>query len=185
MRFFLDCEFWESKGRPLELISLGIVSDAGTELYVADADFDWGRQELREDDSGKWLLENVWPNLDRGPCIAVWRRDLGKFVKDFVVRESCGEGVDFWGWWCAHDWVAFCQIWGRLVDLPEEFPDRCSDVGQLWSEVGGPKLPEPPKSHCAIEDARWIREAFYSLLRRAEEAVMAPEARDERAAGRR
>ena len=64
------------------------------------------------------------------------RLDLIKF---FGCDESPEEGVFlkensfspvFWGEWCSYDWVAFCQLFGEMVDLPKGFPMRINDLVQ-------------------------------------------------------
>lgn len=167
MKFFIDAEFWERPGHPIELISLGVVSGIGTELYVINGDFDWDRQELKEDPSGRWLLEHVEPHIDDVCGIVSTPEEVGKLLAKFVMREVPGEEVEFWGYCSAYDWVVLCQLYGRLVDLPKGFPNYCNDLKQLLFQLGEsalPSLPEKPGEHCSILDARWNRESWIALM---------------------
>jgi len=65
---------------------------------------------------------------------------------------------------CDYDWVIFCQIFGRMVDLPNGWPQFCHDVRQLMDEyeISKAQLPLVDKNaaHDALYDARWTREAY-------------------------
>lgn len=57
---------------------------------------------------------------------------------------------------CSYDWVAFCQLFGRMMDLPKGFPMWCRDLKQLSEDKGSPRHPEQKSGeHNALEDARW------------------------------
>lgn len=63
------------------------------------------------------------------------------------------------------DGVAFCQLFGTMVQLPRGFPMYCRDVKQLCDDRGNPKLPEQVKSpeHNSMNDAIWTKEAYEFL----------------------
>ena len=53
-----------------------------------------------------------------------------------------------------YDWVALCQLFGTMMDLPEGWPMYCRDVKQLADDKGNPQLnSDNLKHHNALEDA--------------------------------
>lgn len=67
----------------------------------------------------------------------------------------------FYGWYAAYDWVVFCWIFGRMIDLPEAFPMYIKDIKQLVEELGITKeeieknIPQNTNKHHALSDAIW------------------------------
>jgi hypothetical protein len=166
MKIFLDTEFWESgPSRPIQLISLGLVSETGNELYVVNKDFDW------EGCDSDWLHANVKAQLEVVPRIEAKFAAIGELVRDWVLREAGAFKPEFVGYYADYDWVVFCQLFGSMVDLPKGFPMRCLDIKQLAAMLGDPKLPEQGKGeHCALLDARWNKQAWEFLMKLAGEA---------------
>ncbi len=151
MKFFLDTEFIEAgRFRPIELLSIGIVSDDGRELYLEHRD-------AITSDANQWVRDNVLPHLQgpRLPLLAIQERILA-----FI-----GEGKpEFWGYYADYDWIVFCQIFGAMVDLPKGWPMYCRDIKQLCDSLGNPKLPKQASSeHHALNDARWNKLAHEFL----------------------
>lgn len=145
MRYFLDTEFIE-KPCTIQLISIGLVAEDGRELY----------QEyiFNADDACEWVRENVikhlqWPPVDR--LTAAMGR---KQILDFIGEDK----PEFWGYYADYDWVAFCWVFGRMIDLPRHFPMYCRDLKQWLDEIGNPRIPfKPDEEHNALSDARWNR----------------------------
>jgi hypothetical protein len=150
MRYWLDTEFLED-GRTIELISIGIVAEDGREFYAENADFDW-------DQASDWLKEHVRPHLQPDEY-AVPRYAIAPAVLSFV-REGGGQ-PEFWGYYADYDWVVFCWLFGRMVDLPDGFPMYCRDIKQWADQLGDVQLPEQEEAeHNALADARWNRMAW-------------------------
>lgn len=71
---------------------------------------------------------------------------------------------EIWAYYADYDWVAFCQLFGTMMDLPKGFPMYCRDLKQWYDMLGNPKLPEQGKGeHNALEDARWNKQAWEFL----------------------
>jgi hypothetical protein len=80
------------------------------------------------------------------------------------ILEKDTPKPEIWAYYADYDWVAFCQLFGTMMDLPKGFPMYCRDIKQLCDELGNPKLPEQGKGeHNALEDARWNRNAYLWL----------------------
>jgi hypothetical protein len=159
MKYFLDCEFHESGyDRPIELISLAVVCDDGREFYAVAAD-GWSPATASD-----WLKENVVPHLaacgvDKNvygwfESLACSRVEMAKELSTFV-RDEGGSKPEFWGYFSSYDWVIFCQLFGRMIDLPKHFPKHCLDIKQRCVSLGNPKLPkQTTQEHNALSDAR-------------------------------
>jgi hypothetical protein len=149
VRYFLDTEFIE---RPctIDLISLGIVREDGAEFYAESSEVDWSR-------ASEWVVVNVLPHLD-GDGIS--RRKIAEGVLAFVGDDK----PEFWGYYSDYDWVAFCWLFGSMIDLPDGFPMFCRDVKQMAVDLGNPRLPEQSSTeHNALADACWTMEAWRFL----------------------
>ncbi len=153
MRYWLDTEFIE---RPctIDLISVGIVAEDGREFYAESSEVDWSK-------ASRWVLDNVRPHLMDGGSMP--RREIAERVRSFVGHDPSPE---FWGYYCDYDWVAFCWLFGSMIDLPKGWPMFCRDIKQAAVERGDPPLPpqDEVQEHHALADARWNRRAWAALL---------------------
>ena len=154
-RYYFDTEFWERStptGGSIDLISIGIVSDDNRELYLECSDFDWGDENI-----DPWLEDNVKPHLlKKGVPMATIREAILSFVGNDPNPE-------FWAYFASYDWVVFCWIFGRMIDLPSHFPKFCRDFKQTMDTLGikRSELPKKPKNaHHALADAKWLKEAY-------------------------
>lgn len=185
MRIFYDTEFLED-GRTIELISIGMVSEDGRELYAVSEEA--GSGELYRRICGQpWLMKHVVPSLplspkDRGGSNIGWSADLGDYfrldwnsnlvmprrmirnaVSDFLSATASPE---LWAWYGAYDHVALMQLFGRMIDRPKAVPMFTNDLKQLCNLLGNPKLPKQEAGeHNALEDARWNRGVHEFLMR--------------------
>ena len=169
MKYFMDTEFNEMGGSPLEgkvfrptidLISIGIVDEQGREYYAESSDF---AAQL----CNPWVKENVLPLLgrmiDRKP-----NRVIAKEIIQFVgANPDSGHFMpEFWAYYADYDWVVFCWLFGAMVDLPKGFPMLCMDLQQWWIQLGRPekvKPRKPQKEHNSLVDANWNRELHHNL----------------------
>src|SRR5882757_2534206 len=101
MRFWFDTEFHEN-GSTIDLISIGVVSEDGR-TYYAETNF------APEKCSTDWLRDNVRPHL-RGP-----EKNRATIAKELI--EFMGERPEIWAYYADYDWVALCQLHGRMIDL--------------------------------------------------------------------
>lgn len=163
MRWFMDTEFAEN-GETIKLISIALINEPGDTYYYACAEDGW-----TVDDCNDWVRANVLPRLPRLGDFP-WRT-RGEIAFDLEVmllgREHKPDTPEIWGYFAAYDWVVFCQLFGRMVDLPKGMPMWIRDLKQLMSERGitRDQLPKQDESnaHDALADARWIREAWLAI----------------------
>lgn len=153
-RFYYDCEFIE-RPSTIDLISIGMVGEDGSEYYAVSSEFDESAASL-------WVRENVLtllPPEEERVSRARIRADLLGFL---VPSKS--DKVELWGYYSAYDHVALCWLFGPMVDLPPGMPKYTRDLKQWADTLGNPKLPkDPADEHHALADARWVREAWQFL----------------------
>lgn len=176
MRYFYDTEFLED-GKTIELISIGIVAEDGRELYLVNRDAPWKRIKKHE-----WLMSNVVPKLpqphgDRRnqvpkswliemwhPAVRdrAWIRDM---VQDFLLgNPATRTNIELWANYAAYDHVALCQLFGRMIDLPDGVPMFTNDLQQAIRSAGNPPMPEQEVGlHNALDDAHHLKTCFEAL----------------------
>ena len=151
MRIWFDTEFLED-GRTIELISIGLVREDGATYYA---------ETLRAHSLAKsdpWLEKNVWPHLRHGDAIKE-RADIATDIRAFA-----GGKPEFWAYYADYDWVALCQLYGRMTDLPKGRPMFCRDLKQLAVAIGSPDTPvQKGAEHDALADALWNKKVHTFL----------------------
>ncbi|MGW8387556.1 3'-5' exoribonuclease domain-containing protein [Streptomyces albidoflavus] len=172
-----DLEFLEN-GRTIELISIGMVADNGREYYAVNSDAPWDRIK-----NHPWLMRNVWPHLPlrghKSGLVTVGGTTevqlttpgvvdtsdtqvrphwvIANEVRDFIQATP---DVELWANYGAYDHVALCQLWGRMIDLPEGVPMFTHDIQQEARRLGlgWNDLPQQETGeHNALADARHNR----------------------------
>ncbi len=180
-KYFLDTEFIEDEST-IDLISIGIVCEDGREYYAINYDCDRTK-------ANDWVKKNVLAFLPPEPLPQLyrtteeyhasegykqgWRNSLGiaDEILDFVgwrkefphfLRDE--DRPEFWGYYSSYDWVVFCQLWGRMIDLPNGFPMYINDIKQWCKQLGNPRLPKQGEGeHHALNDARWNKNIWNYL----------------------
>lgn len=180
MKYFMDTEFIED-GKIIDLVSLALVAEDGRELYCEVDGVDWSK-------ASPWVLANVKPHLwsqqaDKSPYNQ-WslagrmhvgglesRADIARHVRQFCDPEKYGK-PEVWAYFASYDWVALCQLFGTMMELPKGWPMMCNDVKQECNRLGNPKLPPEGKDeHHALVDAKWTKTAWEFLQVRAQAAT--------------
>jgi len=148
-KFWFDTEFIED-GRTIDLMSIGVVCEDGREYYAEPLECDLSR-------ASDWVKENVIPHLtgEKRTRLAI-RDDLLAFM---------GEKPEIWAYYADYDWLALCQLFGTMMDLPKGWPMFCRDLKQLAGDT--PLIEQKGIEHNALADARWTREAWLALNRNA------------------
>lgn len=55
-------------------------------------------------------------------------------IKDFVIKNTESSFPKFYGYYADYDWVLFCSLYGKMINLPIEFPYFCYDIKQIMNE---------------------------------------------------
>lgn len=101
--------------------------------------------------------------------------------KDFE-RALFVNPISFYGYYADYDWVVFCWLFGKMIDLPQGFPMYCNDLKQILETRGfscngttiplemwgkditkHPNYPAQKHEHNALADARWNKELYEFL----------------------
>lgn len=155
MKYWFDTEFIED-GKTIDLMSIGIVSEDGREYYAEPAECDLNR-------ANPWVAKNVIPHLTAN---VKPRAQIASEIRDFVLEGEIkdGEKPEFWAYYADYDWVALCQLFGTMMELPKGWPMYCRDVKQLCDSLGNPPLPaQSTTEHHALSDARWTMAMWFHL----------------------
>lgn len=114
-----------------------------------------------------------------------WMDGVDEFV-DRGIRFgwNTDKPIEFYAYYADYDWVLFCSLFGRMLNLPENFPMYCIDLMQMvraMCEVkrnGGtnrykspletyiktfkkaPGYPKQKNEHNALDDAKWNKELY-------------------------
>lgn len=212
MKYFFDTEFIEGFHKSLfgkrrhhiDLISIGIVAEDGREYYAISNEYDYR-------DADQWVKDNVilpmyidrvngdarnqmdvhnfhkyvgksneQIKLEILEFMGCWRDNFQWKVNDFNIPEVYAYFADY-------DWVVFCSLFGRMIDLPKGFPMYCIDLKQMIDQEvrTGDKFdfesedkpfkeklemmktwegyPTQENEHSAIDDARWNKKLYEFL----------------------
>jgi hypothetical protein len=148
MRIWFDTEFIED-GRTIDLMSIGMIRQDGVCYYAEPAECDLSR-------ASDWVKTNVIPHLNGH------KTPRAKIAADII--KFAGEAPEFWAYYADYDWVALCQLFGTMMDLPKGWPMYCRDVKQLCDAAVNPTLPKRDSAeHNALNDAIWTRDAWETL----------------------
>lgn len=180
MKYFFDTEFHEYRPmgsfNTIELISIGIVAEDGREFYAVSSDFD-----IKAAWKNDWLRQNVLPAVIQADMSS--EAQIAADIIAFVNAEPMGEDPEFYAYYADYDWVVFCWLFGRMIDLPEGFPMYCRDLQQMTVDhvernnlfipptglmtaddlKARSDYPKQENEHNALDDARWNL-ALYKFL---------------------
>ena len=113
---------------------------------------------------------------------------IAEEVKEFVYNQTPEDkynGTDrsrpeFYGYYADYDWVVFCWLFGKMIDLPKEFPMFAFDLKQTLDDkqiehynstqniyqcdfVKCKNYPKQTNEHNALSDARFNYELYKFL----------------------
>lgn len=204
MKYFLDTEFHEyeltdinhQKRPTIDLISIGIVAEDGREFYRVSNQF-----ALNSACGNDWLMANIiqplcveidpeteWDERQHTNTNTVYdvisqNRTKSPLVKsNYYIKRNILEFIgddkepEFYAYYADYDWVVFCWLFGRMIDLPEGFPMYCRDLKQMLDDAQDanglfipgnnhtlkdhPDYPKQENEHNALDDAKWNRKLF-------------------------
>lgn len=174
MKIYYDTEFLEN-GKTIELISIGMVREDGAEYYAINSDVFW-EGILRHE----WLRDNVVPHLpiEQGeldllhPDVkakSVIAQEVEAFLLDCLKVEDVGisDELELWSWYAAYDYVALCQLWGRMALLPDFIPQYTNDIRTLLQIFGTPETKVQESNHNALADAHYHKRLYDNIVQHA------------------
>ena len=151
-KYYIDTEFIEYPCT-IDLISIGIACVDGREYHAISSEFD-GSKAIQ------WVKDNVIAKLD--PSVPRLSREQ---IRGEIIAFIGDTKPEFWGYYADYDWVAFCWLFGSMIDLPKQFPKHCNDLKQEADRLAFPRDKNPPQvdDHDALADAKWNM-AFHASM---------------------
>lgn len=198
MKYFIDTEFIEGFKKPLfgkrrhfiDLISIGIICEDGRTLYRIS-------NEFNPKDADAWVNKNVISKLDTNYMNHKSNKEIIRDIKEFLGYNpewtdygsdefSSDTDIQFYAYYADYDWVLFCSLFGRMIDLPKGMPMYCKDLKQMLDDLAEkrimdvedktegvsrfeaslsliknkPSYPKQQNEHNALDDAKWNFELF-------------------------
>lgn len=180
----------------IDLISIGIVSEDGREYYAVsneynsnDAD-DWVKQNVLFKIHSEYIPRDVRVGLHTN-SIVKWKvpnaksnKQIAQEVFNFCTNDTLTiekakqynvtyDNIEFYGYYSDYDWVLFCSLFGRMIDLPKGFPMYCKDLKQMIDEENKYSMdvynrsfkdyvgfPKQENEHNALDDAKWNKQLY-------------------------
>lgn len=151
MKIFFDFEFIETAGKyPLAPISLGIIREDGKTYYAEWDTIPW-------ENANEWVMENIrptiWqPNSQPPKSASLIAQEVTQFV---------GTYPEFWGYFCAFDWVLMCDLMSGFLKTPPTWPHIAFDIRQRMMDLKVSRedlnFIKNEQEHHALADAVWNR----------------------------
>jgi 3' exoribonuclease, RNase T-like len=85
-------------------------------------------------------------------------------------KELIYNQPEFYGYYADYDWLVFCWLFGRMIDLPKGFPMYCKDIKQMLDDNALTKqwkrqeCPDPEGEHNALLDAIWNKNLYEKIM---------------------
>lgn len=148
----------------IDFISIGIVAEDGRTYYAISNQFEpndadsWVKENvlyplMRENGYDKPLsnlhgclsynkraVKSIQKAIGKHPAvIAMEIQDFCRPNRDYshegiTVTYSEIKDPEFYAYYADYDWVVFCSMFGRMIDLPKGFPMYCKDLKQTFDE---------------------------------------------------
>lgn len=128
----------------IELISIGMVRDDGEEYYAINNSFS-------ERNCNEWVKKNVLTKLPDRFIVGDWENDYDGYTSRSIIASNplyksleeikndvisfCDECPTLYAYFADYDWVVVCSnLFGRMIDLPNNWPFYCKDLKQILDE---------------------------------------------------
>jgi len=132
-----------------------------TGLYRTDRAYHQGHGQCTFEEPDKGIAgayaDCFWRTLEQIKTEILTFLDIEEYGKPELI-----------GWCSAYDWVAFCQIFGTMMDLPTGYPHYIKDFQQVLDERGisDDELPEQESGlHHALADAKYLKKLWGYIVR--------------------
>lgn len=103
---------------------------------------------------------SISPRIKSESLAWMSRAEIKQRLLEFIGTDK----PEFWAYYADYDHVALCQLFGRMIDLPEGWPMFTYDLRQWLNHWGKSDIKQPDGApHNALEDARWVRETYLKV----------------------
>jgi hypothetical protein len=195
----------------IDLISIGIVAEDGKEIYLISNDYnyndadDWVKENVilplyletvHGDARNVFDIHNFHKHYgisNKRICAEImkfiwadtWDEWIGPsdefFERGIKYGWNTESSIEFYAYFADYDWVVFCSLFGRMINLPFDFPMYCKDLKQMLDDKAKlltpltlaanldiikkmPLFPKQEKEHTALDDARWNKALHEFIL---------------------
>jgi hypothetical protein len=178
----------------IDLISIGIVAEDGREYYAISNEYkysdasDWVKENViqpmyREECPGfkqQYMdVETFHKYSSNSKSNKQIAQDIKKFICNYSQYINCiGSGSidegyegflkknppEFYGYFCDYDWVLFCSLFGRMINLPKGYPMYCKDLKQVLDFKAFKKAKDfCTRKHHVLMDNDWVKHALAGI----------------------
>ena len=138
-------------------------------LELTSKEHEWNHEVLLENLKGDFSDIKSMTYKDLKSLIGKYgktNKEIAEEIKIFTTQYSnkadeIWDKPKFYAYYADYDWVVFCQLFGKMIDLPNGFPMYCNDLKQEIDNVPDQPIrnhvsyPKQQNEHNALEDARW------------------------------
>lgn len=75
----------------------------------------------------------------------------GQFILGNFIPNKYPE-PEFYADYCSYDWVVFCWLFGKMINLPPAFPMYCNDIQQLLEQKSKSAIDQNPQKYNFVEN---------------------------------
>ncbi len=112
-------------------------------------------------------------------------KEFTHLIHSRLLPDGHRSKPEFYGYYADYDWVVFCWLFGKMIDLPKGFPMYCNDLKQEsdriynlkkeeYTKGGGRNFinemsnhldyPKQTNEHNALADAKWNKRLYEFLI---------------------
>lgn len=111
--------------------------------------------------AGVWDSTRAIPQFTNSP-------NSEQEIVEYVQKQNRENSPIFYAYYADYDWVVFCSLFGKMINLPQGYPQYCRDLKQLmdqmdkdskWLKAAVPGGDE----HHALADANWNKKLHIAL----------------------
>jgi hypothetical protein len=200
----------------IDLISIGIVDEKGNEFSSISSEYDYDKADkwVKDNVILPLYLETVHGDNRNIYDVHNFHKHYGRTNKEIIcdlvlwiyhdqyqywmdataefiergIKYGWGKDLnhEFYAYYADYDWVLFCSLFGRMIDLPAGFPMYCKDLKQMvddkaYDYINNPNkavhtfdnalswvkntrgYPKQKNEHTALDDAKWNFELYKFL----------------------
>lgn len=151
---------WNKKEFYIHLVSIGIVDESGREYSAISNEFDpnladnWVKENVLypiiRDNGYRKNLQNIHGVSSYSKSalkqVQKWHGKSNLKIRNEIIAFMGGgqddnstqlyvpSDTEIYGYYADYDWVVFCSLFGRMIDLPSGMPMYCRDLKQMLYE---------------------------------------------------
>lgn len=94
------------------------------------------------------------------------RAQIREEVRRFIDTDD--DKVELWAWCGCYDYIALCQLFGTMMDIPDGWPHYIHEFQQILDDRGIADDELPPQEdglHNALADAHHLKKLWGYIVR--------------------